>query len=327
MISVIVPVYNIEKSLYVCIESIVNQTYKNFELILIDDGSFDNSGTIIDTYAHFDSRVLLIHQKNKGVSNARNVGLSIASGDYICFIDSDDYIDKDYLHLLFEVVREPFDLSICGFDWIRNNEIVNRTLLGAEGKQIVNKCDVMDFLNLVSSPWVKLFRADIIRDGSISFPEDISYGEDLLFNFEYIDKIDKICVLNKPSYHYVTDNQQSLLRRYNPELLANSCRINSAIHHYLVKWGAKENQIQLLINKEYYDYENVMRNTFSIDNPLGLREKLRYNNNILKSKAFQTILKKTNVKINTIYYFAYKVRSYLIIQLYSTMVSKVKKEG
>ena len=326
MISVIVPVYNIEKSLHVCIESIMNQTYKNFELILIDDGSFDNSGVIVDAYTRFDNRVLLIHQKNKGVSNARNVGITCASGDYICFIDSDDYIDREYLQALFEAVREPSELAICGFDWICNNEIVNRTLFG-EGKQYVNKCELMDFLNLVSSPWVKLFRADIIRDSRLFFPKDISYGEDLLFNLEYLNRIENICVLNEPLYHYVTDNQQSLLRRYNPELLANLSRINSAIHYYLVKWGAKENQIQLLINKEYYDYENVMRNTFSGDNPLGLREKLRYNNNILKSEAFQTILKKTNIKINNIYHFAYKVRSYWIILLYSTMVSVVKKEG
>ena len=106
LISIIVPVYNVEPYLNKCLDSIVNQTYKKLEIILIDDGSTDNSGLICDEYASKDNRIIVVHQKNKGLSAARNVGLNIAKGDYIAFVDSDDFIEKDMYFTMYNVMNK-----------------------------------------------------------------------------------------------------------------------------------------------------------------------------------------------------------------------------
>ena len=142
----------------------------------------------------------------------------------------------------------------------------------------------------------------------------------------YLDKTEKASILNKTLYCYCIDNQGSLLRRYNPELLSNSERINTTIESYLRKWFADNDQFQKLINKEYYDYENVMRNTFSKDNHIGYLEKLKYNRSILKSEKFQSVFKETNIRINTVFRFAYQLHSYLIIRLCIRIASIIKRD-
>ena len=123
-ISIIVPIYNIEKYLPRCLDSILAQTYKNLEVILVDDGSVDNSGMIADKYARNDQRINVIHQVNKGVSAARNAGLDLATGDYIGFVDGDDYIEKDmYERLLFNAIKYKADISHCGYQMVFPNRV------------------------------------------------------------------------------------------------------------------------------------------------------------------------------------------------------------
>ena len=113
-ISIIVPVYNVEKYLSRCIDSILNQTFDDFELILIDDGSPDHSGAICDDYAKKDNRILVIHKENGGLSDARNAGINIASGEYIMFVDSDDYISKDMCEILYQrIIKDKSDMALC----------------------------------------------------------------------------------------------------------------------------------------------------------------------------------------------------------------------
>ena len=115
-ISIIVPVYNVEKYLEKCIKSILNQTFTDFELILVNDGSTDKSGVICDNYKNIDDRIIVIHKKNEGLSSARNSGLDIAKGRYIGFVDSDDYINNDMYHKLYEaLIKNNSDISICKF--------------------------------------------------------------------------------------------------------------------------------------------------------------------------------------------------------------------
>ena len=123
MISVIVPVYNVEPYLRECIESILGQTYRDFELILVNDGSTDDSGTICDEYAAQDTRIRVLHQKNSGVSVARNVGLDSVQGEYITFVDSDDRVSKDYLAYLNDLIQiECADIACC--DFLQNQEFL-----------------------------------------------------------------------------------------------------------------------------------------------------------------------------------------------------------
>ena len=208
-ISIIVPVYNAEKYIRRCIDSILNQTYKNWELFLIDDGSVDTSGKICDEYTLNDLRIKTIHQKNAGVSAARNIGLEKASGEYVCFIDSDDVIVVDYLATLINICNEEVDLLWFGFHEISsNNKILTRKALIGEfdlqNKNVKMEFVLNNFLDglLYFAPWNKLYRRKIIVENHILFPTQVSMGEDLFFNMQYLLVAKKIKGIDTELYNY-----------------------------------------------------------------------------------------------------------------------------
>ena len=203
-ISIIIPVYQVEKYLTKCIESIIKQTFFNFELILIDDGSTDSSGDICDEYARIDNRIIVIHQKNQGVSAARNKGLDIAGGEYIAFVDADDFIEKDTYDFLYKNLQvNQADISICGLYhyYDENNIIYSKT-------QICNTLSKEDAIRLVMqgdvisvNPVNKLFARNVIN--KIRFLNDIAYAEDAYFTIEVLSNSSKIFVDTTPKYYYV----------------------------------------------------------------------------------------------------------------------------
>lgn len=191
-ISVIVPIYNTEQYLHRCIDSILSQTYTNFELLLIDDGSSDGSGNICDKYAEKDPRVRVFHKENGGVSSARNLGLDNANGEWVTFVDSDDWIEKEYL----KDFIQDCDLCLQGYyngdNIIRYEEAFVYSSPGAE--YLKNK--------YVSGPYCKLFKGRIIKFNKIKFDEELSYGEDILFLMEYLLYVKSMSVLPYANYHY-----------------------------------------------------------------------------------------------------------------------------
>lgn len=220
-ISVIVPVYNAEKSIFTCISSVINQSFKEWELILVDDGSTDNSGKICDQFAATYENIFVIHKCNGGVSQARNQGIDAAHGRYIVFLDSDDYISGDYLSTLYS--NNSYDLVICGFE----AQDERKKLLYRQRIQEAHfDCEeTIDFAKLYKqrllySPYCKLFRNDIIKSKNISFPIDISWGEDGVFVSDYICNIRTLAVIDYIGYYYIKyDQEQSLSTRFRPEII------------------------------------------------------------------------------------------------------------
>ena len=205
-VSIIVPVYNVESYLKKCLESIINQTYKNIEIILIDDGSTDNSSIICDNYQEIDKRIKVIHQENMGLSSARNKGLEIATGELISFIDSDDYVELDFIEYLYNLITNYHtDIAVCA---ISKNSIKNKT---EDIKIFNNKDSLLNLTNFSSSIKMnvmnKLYRKDIIKN--IKFKENVIY-EDILFNTNVFINIKNIVVSNIQKYHYlIRDNSLS----------------------------------------------------------------------------------------------------------------------
>ena len=180
LISIIIPAYNVEQYLPVCLSSIEQQTYQNFEVILIDDGSIDSTGDICDAIVGKDNRFKVIHQKNQGVSAARNVGLEVAAGEYICFVDSDDELRENFLNEF----NFDYDISIQGYllqDGENNYPISYREFLSFD-----NVAKVYCLNDIHSSPFSKLCKAEIIKKNDIFFPEGISFSEDTIFFLKYI---------------------------------------------------------------------------------------------------------------------------------------------
>lgn len=229
LVTVIVPIYNSKDYLRKCVLSILNQTYSNIEVILVDDGSSDGSSKICDDFAKQDHRVKVIHIPNGGVSNARNLGVQHAEGAYIAFVDSDDYIDEEYLETLVRGIQKSnADLCVSALDpeYLGNSFEMQLTPDYEENLLFL----LQNFL--LFGPMVKLYRTDFIRKHQISFPKGISYGEDLLFNLDYLSVIDRICYINQCGYHYVTDNTESLSRKVRWNMFDNEMML----HQKLMDW-------------------------------------------------------------------------------------------
>lgn len=206
LISIIVPVYNVEQYIKKCLDSIINQTYKNLEIILVDDGSKDTSGAICDEYAVRDNRINVIHRQNGGLSAARNTGLDIAKGDFIMFVDSDDFIDLDtvrYLHSL--SMRFQSDISICSFTYCdtNGNTWPHDALTVPDG--IVSKEDYWkyfytDIRTFYVTMWAKLFRRSLWR--KLRFPVGKLHEDEFVIH-TLIDECERISVSKKPMYYYM----------------------------------------------------------------------------------------------------------------------------
>lgn len=203
-ISVIVPVYKTEGLLDRCVESIVGQTYKNLEIILVDDGSPDNCPAMCDEWAEKDSRIRVIHKENGGVSSARNAALDIATGDYIGFVDSDDWIEPEmYSSLIQKISESGKNIALCSYYAVEisGERYECRCVVD---KEVLDKDDYFRFIVLGGDGgyiWNRLYDADILKE--VRFDEYIWYSEDLLFNFKTAQKSNGAAILDKIEYNYV----------------------------------------------------------------------------------------------------------------------------
>lgn len=217
LISVIIPVYQTEKYLLRCLNSLIGQSYQNLEIILIDDGSTEGSGNLCDQLVARDERIHVVHKENNGVSAARNTGLQYAKGEYIFFADSDDYANHRMLEVLIKaILSSEADISVCGFYQEKNRgdfevnwpEYLERDILGEE--QI--KC-LLQNKYYTCSCWGKLFRRAVI--GGIRFDCDIAFYEDYYFLYEVFKKSSATAFISEPLYYYCNNNQSAARKPFN----------------------------------------------------------------------------------------------------------------
>lgn len=209
-ISIIIPVYNAAKYLEKCVKSIINQTYKNLEIILIDDGSTDESGNICRILSDKDDRIKVMHQKNSGVSVARNLGLSNATGEYITFVDSDDYIESNYCEVLLDsLIRNNVDVAYSN-DF---NKFCERDININE--ELIWKSEEYD--PVYKTPqyvvWGALYKRKVIEN--IRFDEDLYVGEDAYFFAKVVKNSNKLVCVNKELYHYIYHTNSAYNSKFN----------------------------------------------------------------------------------------------------------------
>lgn len=205
LISVMVPVYNAEKHLSKCIESLMLQTYENIQIVLVNDGSKDASLEVCHRYAEKDCRIKVVDQENGGEGAARNRGLYEADGLYICFVDADDYIKPDFVKNLYELQKtNEAQLSICGFVEMKESQIINET---AGNVEIMTQAEAMENLLKHTSfkgyVWNKMYDMNIIRKNNIQFDKSLAVWTDVLFVFTYMKHIKKAVYDPKPMYYYI----------------------------------------------------------------------------------------------------------------------------
>ena len=217
-ISIVVPVYNVANYLHRCVDSLLAQTFQDYEILLIDDGSLDGSGQICDEYARLDCRIKAVHKSNGGVSSARNEGLKRASGKWIVFVDSDDYVSSDYL-LNFGFDKLTADIYLQGYKIELGDKILDKRFYSIQknGFYSINQLLLEgESNNLLNSPWCKMFDINIIKKYDVRFDTNISYGEDHLFVLEYLSYVQTVAVSPAMSYNYVLCNDSSLTKRSVP---------------------------------------------------------------------------------------------------------------
>ncbi len=218
LISVIVPVYNVEHYIKRCVDSILAQTYTNLEIILVDDGSTDNSGKICDEYAMTDLRVRVIHIDNNGQSEARNLGMNKAKGYYFAFVDSDDYIAIDYISYLYEIMQiHQAQISICGYCKIGENNSDKKDkkiILDKETKVYDSKEGILQLLyqrGILTVVWGRLFKAELFRE--INFPKG-KLHEDVAVLYKLFDIANKIACGDQKKYFYFQRVGSTMNKRF-----------------------------------------------------------------------------------------------------------------
>ncbi|MEG1003857.1 MAG: glycosyltransferase family 2 protein [Clostridium sp.] len=254
LVSVVIPVFNCEKYINRCLDSVLEQTYNNIEIILVNDGSKDKSSTLISEYVKTDSRIKLINQRNTGPSEARNNGISKCSGEYIVFLDADDYIDKKYIELLLKKILEcNCDIVACGY-----NEITNR------GTQQFNEFyfheeeiakDIFSTYvckGIGGTLWGKIFRRDIIYTNNIKMDSNIFMCEDLLFNLEYCYYANSFRAIKECLYYYNRENESSITKNININYLVNNINVSKKIEYWLEKIFINKSLIDELIVERIY---------------------------------------------------------------------------
>lgn len=210
LISVVVPIYNLAEFLPKCLDSLLNQTFLNYEIILVDDGSMDESPSMCDKYAELYEKVSVVHKKNGGLSSARNAGILIAEGEYIIFPDPDDWVEKDYLSTLYEM-QSYYNADLTCVGYILDFENGN-SILGTDGElSLFDRNEAKKHLMIEPSmkgfAWNKLYKTSIIRENSLLFLDDVGTREDLDFAYRYINCSDIIVFSPKARlYHYFQRN-------------------------------------------------------------------------------------------------------------------------
>lgn len=210
--SVIIPVYNAEKDLCQCIDSILNQNHDDFELLLVNDGSLDSSGAICDKYAKTDSRVKVFHNKNMGASAARNYGISKAEGEYIVFVDADDYVSSDYLS---EFAKYDADCIVCGFKAFDGLDFVQvpKTYGYSGPQEIINYIEGDLWASYLRAPWAKAIKRELVVSNDIKFTPELTFAEDALFCMDCFFHCQTLQMIDMIGYFYKA--HENIYVRYN----------------------------------------------------------------------------------------------------------------
>lgn len=303
MISVIVPVYNAEKYLRKCVDSIVDQTYRKLEIILVDDGSQDNSGMICDEYAQRDERVKVIHKENGGPASARNEGIKAATGDYVAFVDSDDWLDVNLYTdciLRMEYGTDVLLFGLKNVDIDGSNEVVIRPEMSEINISDSDKQKLFYVTknSLLGYPWNKLLKRTII--GRTRFL-DVGIREDLCFTFEIINKIKCIQCADVYGYNYVR-RESSILHSSNVNNVSDLLRVDKVLQNGIKALNKKNNLVLYNIIMQTVCVDILLKDILR-NEQISRNKKIELINSLVNNKAMVHRLK-LRLCSNKLYFFA-----------------------
>lgn len=288
-VSVIIPVYNCEKYLSDCLTSIISQTYRNIEIVIVNDGSTDGSERIINQYMERDHRILYSYQDNSGPSEARNKAILNSTGEYIVFIDSDDHVDKHYIErLLKEMISSGADIVCCGYTDISRYGTVNHTDFNFEDNVSIHYFIEMVCTGTGGVLWGKIFKKEIITHNKLFLEKNIFMSEDLIFVLKYASYCKSFVSINEYLYNYNRFNQSSISSNNSINYLQNYITVCGHIEKILNSMKLDENKIKEIIAKRIQDIVVTLTEQQSIKlRDIGLEKAIQNVRTILSNQYIQ----------------------------------------
>lgn len=313
--SIIIPVFNVEDYLRECLDSIIEQTYKGFEVILVNDGSTDRSGIICDEYAEKYSSFLVIHNFNQGVSAARNLGIDKATGDYIMFVDSDDWLEKEALEKIHKILIEyRYDILMYGL--IKDSPFGSRIILEQRTSEkylsngeVTNKIPALIKNESINSA-IKVYKGSTLKDNHIRFNTTIEIAEDHLFNIQCFLKAKSLYILNEVLYHYMIRRNTSLSRKFTDNKYKKIIMVNNKLLDLIKNENNYYQLKEALIHIRLKNIYSCFMDMFNPNCKYSLSKKLNFIDDILLQEektdfsiitdrmfVFLAIVMKTNSKV------------------------------
>lgn len=346
-VSIIVPIYNVEKYLERCLDSLISQSFHDIEILAINDGSTDRSLEILKRYESTDNRIKIINNSNVGVSETRNIGIIESKGEFIVFVDSDDWIDKDMIEKMYKfMINEKSDMVICTYirefgdhskerkfnlpeiNIYENEQVKNelfRKLVGPLGSELSNP----EYVDALGTVWGKMYKANILKKNFLKFIDlnEIGTGEDILFNIYVFNYINKAILLNTPMYHYWRGNEESITSKYIPGFIEKRKKYFNYMKDFINE------------NKLGYDFIKALNNRICTsvlgtglvecykDNNISEVEKINRIKNLLKDEYIDSAYKSLELRYFPIhwriFYFFNKYKlaipSYLMLKSIGTL--------
>ena len=306
-ISIIVPIYNAEKYIDRCMQSIYAQTFTDYEIILVNDGSKDNSLALCKAYAEKDNRITVIDKENGGAGSARNAGIEVAKGEYLAFPDADDWFDKDMYQELYDLAKSgDFDMVFSGVNYYtqgENGEMIYSRVANVKSLSYFTReeCrqNVMEFFptsTIFDVPWNKLYKRSIAIENGVHFP-DVKRCQDAMFNLDFYNASAKVASVDKAYYNYMENTQESTWRKFPKNYINIVIYYNTHLKEVLTGWGVYKDDIKL-----HYDSSfaiSVFGALGMCDNPNWGMDKLakrEYVASVMAREEVQSFLAEANVR-------------------------------
>lgn len=314
LISIIIPIYNKEFYLEKCLNSLKGQTYKNIEVLMIDDGSVDCSKDICKKYEQDDKRFSYFYQKNSGVSIARNLGIEMSKGQWIMFVDPDDYVENSLVETLYNEIDEVTDIVGCCCMANYNGNLILNEFFESDYVFSNNKTDIVELImelmdeqykatskrfTAIGVPWAKLYRKEMLVENNLKFDKELKRMQDNIFNMHAFDKSRKFIYINKPLYIYSCDNIASINKKYDPESIVYFNKIVKMRREYLVKNDLMQSpNIKQAFNMESYKLLEIMISKYFLNknNKCYLSDKVKKIEFYIDKNGYDKILESITLK-------------------------------
>lgn len=318
-ISIVIPVYNVESKLRRCLNSIQNQSYRDFEVLLIDDGSQDSSGLICDEFVKKDSRFKVYHTENRGVSKARNFGIEKAVGKYLTFIDSDDYVEMEYLSNLLAGIDGELVISNVNYCSADLTKKISQEKKGNYSIEVREEPDQVAELfedRKLNYVYAKLYKNDLIFKFNIRFHENTSLGEDTMFVFDYLSHTKKISIIDSSNYNYIKYGTGTLSSSFYWDIYDRYCKLNNYLESAIFAMKIESPALQAVLDIRKIESMKWSISTI-LNSKIKIYKKVRLVNGILHDKRLNTVLKNSLSILDDKYYWVFaKNKNAVLLLLY-----------